>query len=520
MIYKSPFENVVIPEIPLSQFVLSRAEEYGDKPALIEATTGRTITHKEFAQSVRRVAYGLSKRGFGQGDVMIIFSTNIPEYAIAAHGVLSLGGIPTTANPIYSVNELKFQIADSGAIYAVTIPAFLDKVKEAIEGSAIKEVFVFGEAEGATPFAELMAEEGDPPEVEINVKEDTAALLYSSGTTGFPKGVMLTHYNMVANINQLTGIEAIAYDDVLIAVLPFYHIFGFQVIMNVSMWVGATVITVPKFDLAVFLKTVQDYGATRSHLVPPIILLLAKSPVVDEYDVSSLRIITCGAAPLSKELTKEAMERLDCVIKQGYGLTETSPATHVNPDDDWRYGAAGVTIRNTETRIVDVVTGENLPVGERGEVWVRGPQVMKGYLNNPEATAHTVDEEGWLHTGDIGYIDDDGFLYVVDRLKELIKYKGNQVPPAELEALILTHPAVADTAVIPKPDELAGEIPKAFVVLKPNHTLDADELMQFVAENIAPTKKVRAVEFIDQIPKTASGKILRRVLVERERAQT
>jgi acyl-CoA synthetase (AMP-forming)/AMP-acid ligase II len=343
------------------------------------------------------------------------------------------------------------------------------------------------------------------------------ALPYSSGTTGLPKGVMLTHRNMVANIVQTDGLEEINAEEVLIAILPFYHIYGMEVIMNISLWHGATVVTLPRFDLEQFLQTLQDYKVTRAHLVPPIVLALAKHPIVDKYQLS-LQRITSGAAPLSAELAEECATRLNCIVKQGYGLTETSPVTHINPDTNWKYGAAGVGIRNTETRIVAVETAKDLPVGERGEVWIRGPQVMKGYLNNNGATEITIDSEGWLHTGDIGYYDHEGFLYVVDRLKELIKYKGYQVPPAELEALLLTHPAVADAAVIPKPDEEAGEIPKAFVVLKAGHDAAAEDIMEFVAERVSPQKRIRALEFVDSVPKSASGKILRRVLIEQERA--
>jgi len=387
------------------------------------------------------------------------------------------------------------------------------------DGSGVRNSrrFVFGEAEGATPFAELMKSSGQLPEVTINPREDMIAMPYSSGTTGLPKGVMLTHYNMVANICQTDGLEPINENDKLIAVLPFYHIYGMGVILNISLYHGATVVTLPRFDLEQFLKTLQDYGVTRAHLVPPILVALAKHPMVDKFDLSKLGRITSGAAPLSADLAQAVATRLNCIVKQGYGLTETSPVTHINPDDHIRPGAAGMLIRNTECRIVDLESGADLETNAQGEVWIRGPQVMKGYLNNTGATEITIDPEGWLHTGDIGYVDDDGFLFVVDRLKELIKYKGYQVAPAELEALLLTHPAIADAAVIPCPDEEAGEVPKAFVVLKGDVT--ADEIMAYVAERVAPYKKIRRVEVIEQIPKSLSGKILRRVLVEKERAQ-
>jgi acyl-CoA synthetase (AMP-forming)/AMP-acid ligase II len=272
-----------------------------------------------------------------------------------------------------------------------------------------------------------------------------------------------------------------------------------------------------RFDLEQFLKILQDYQITRANLVPPIILALAKHPIVDNYDLSHLKIIMSGAAPLSAELAQACAERIGCIVLQGYGLTETSPVTHVNPEDPARIklGSVGVPIANTECAVVSLETGNPLGVREEGEIWIRGPQVMKGYLNNPDATAQTLTPDGWLRTGDVGYVDEDGYFYIVDRVKEMIKYKGLQIAPAELEAVLLTHPAVADAAVIPSPDPEAGEVPKAFVVLK--GTATDEELMAYVAARVAPFKKIRRIEFVEQIPKSPSGKILRRVLVQQER---
>ncbi len=516
MIFRSPHPEVEIPNIPLTPFVLRRAKELADKPALIDGPTGRTLTYGQLAAAVERVAAGLAARGFGKGEVFAIYSPNLPEYAVAFHGVARIGGVVTTANPLMTAEELRRQLADSGARFLLTIPQLLERAKAAAEGTKVEEIFVFGEAEGATPFAALLRAEGPAPEVEIDPAEDLVALPYSSGTTGLPKGVMLTHRNLVANVAQTDGIEEIREEDVLIGILPFFHIYGMMVILNAGLYHGATVVTLPRFDLEGFLKTLQDYGVTRAHLVPPIILALAKHPIVDRFSLK-LRMVISGAAPLSEGVARACMERIGAQVKQGYGLTETSPVTHVNPDDPARIklGSVGPLVANTEARIVDPATGEDLGPNQHGEIWIRGPQVMKGYLNNPEATAATLVEGEWLRTGDIGYVDEDGYFYVVDRLKELIKYKGYQVPPAELEAVLLSHPAVADAAVIPSPDPEAGEVPKAFVVRKGEVT--AEELMAYVAERVAPYKKVRRVEFVDQIPKSASGKILRRILVEEER---
>ncbi len=519
MNFESSYEPAAIPETALTPFVLARAAERAEKPALIDGPTGRTITYGQLAGGVRLAAAGLHQHGLQKGDIFAIYSPNLPEYAVAFHAVSTLGGVITTVNPLYTVDELSFQLKDARAKFLLTIPQFADKAFEAAERTGIQEVFVFGEAEGATPFAALMQNDGLIPEVRIDPREDLVALPYSSGTTGLPKGVMLTHSNLVANICQTDGIEEITEEDKLIGVLPFFHIYGLLVILNASLYHGATIVTMPRFDLEQFLRLIQEHRITRTHLVPPIVLALAKHPLVDRYDLSSLRVLVSGAAPLSEDLARACAERLGCRVKQGYGLTETSPVTHVNPDDPARIklGSVGPLIRNTECKIVDTQTGVELGLNQQGEVLIRGPQVMKGYLNNPEATAETIDPDGWLHTGDIGYVDEEGYLFIVDRVKELIKYKGYQVAPAELEALLLTHPAVADAAVIPSPDEEAGEIPKAFVVLKGEAT--ADEIMTYVSERVAPTKKIRRLEFVNEIPKSLSGKILRRVLVEQERAQ-
>lgn len=522
MIFRGPYPEVEIPEVPLTQLVLRRVRELPNKPALIEAPTGRIITYSQLADAISRVAGNLAKRGFKKGEVFGILSPNIPEYAIAFHGVASLGGINTPVNPLYTEHEVAHQLKDAGARFLVTVPAFIEKARLAAEAAQVEELFVFGEADGATPFASLLEAGAEAPAVQINPREDLVALPYSSGTTGLPKGVMLTHHNLVANICQMDGLDYFDEDATLICVLPLFHIYGLVVILNMGLYQGATIVTMPRFDLEQFLKAVSDYGVTLAHLVPPIVLALSKNPIVDEYELSKLRMIFSGAAPLDENLTRACMERLKCGIRQGYGMTETSPVTHSSPADpnQIKFGSVGVCAPNTECKILHLETGEALGQNQEGEVCVRGPQIMKGYLNRPEATAQTIDAEGWLHTGDIGYVDKDGHFFIVDRAKELIKYKGFQVPPAELEAVLLTHQAIADAAVIPCPDDEAGEVPKAFVVLKGEVT--AEEIMSFVEERVAPHKRIRSVEFIDKIPKSASGKILRRVLVqaERERKKT
>jgi acyl-CoA synthetase (AMP-forming)/AMP-acid ligase II len=517
MVIRSPFPDVEIPDVSLTEFALARAGEFGDTAALIDAPTGRTVTYAQLRESVRAVAAGLDERGFRKGDVFAHYAPNLPEYAVAFHAVATVGGINTTANPLLTAEELARQLSDCRARLLVTVPERLEAANVAAEQAGVEEIFVYGEADGATPFASLLQAGGEPPDVAIDPAQDVVALPYSSGTTGLPKGVMLTHRNLVANICQTMVHQRVGDGDRVIAVLPFFHIYGLVVLMNLPLRSGATVVTMPRFDLQAFLRVLQDYRITRAWLVPPIVLALAKQPLVDEFDVSSLKFILSGAAPLSAELEVACGERLGCRMLQGYGLTETSPTTHSVPDDfaGQMPGSIGPPVPNTECRIVDVATCEDAPDGEPGELLIRGPQVMKGYFNNPQATAVAIDPDGWLHTGDVARVEPDGSTRIVDRIKELIKYKGNQVAPAELEALLLTHPAIIDAAVIGLPDDDAGEVPKAFVVA--SEPVTPEEVTQFVAEHVAPYKKVRAVELVDEIPKSPSGKILRRVLIERER---
>jgi 4-coumarate--CoA ligase len=420
------------------------------------------------------------------------------------------GGTITTVNPTYTVGEVHHQLDDAGASILVTVATFLDTARAAAEGTAVTSIYVIGNAEGAPSLLELF---GEPLAEQVPVDlDDIVVLPYSSGTTGLSKGVMLTHRNLVANIAQVVGPSQLGEDESLIAVLPFFHIYGMQVLMNCGLRVGATIVTMPRFDLEQFLELHQRHHITRSFVAPPIVVALAKHPIVDQYDLSSLKQVFSGAAPLSAELALEAGARLGCEVVQGYGMTELSPVSHLTPMGMFKPGSVGVTAPNTETLIVDPATGDALGTDADGEVWVRGPQVMAGYLNNAAATQATIDADGWLHTGDIGHIDGDGHLFVVDRLKELIKYKGFQVPPAELEALLLTHPAVADAAVIGMADDDAGEIPVGYVVLKAGQTVTAADIQAFVADQVAHYKQLRQVHFIDAVPKSASGKILRRVL--------
>jgi acyl-CoA synthetase (AMP-forming)/AMP-acid ligase II len=322
---------------------------------------------------------------------------------------------------------------------------------------------------------------------------------------------MLTHGNLVANVVQI-DIGHMREDDTLVCCLPLSHIYGITAIQNCALSYGATTVVIARFDLQSLVDVMVARRVTYAPLVPPILLEIAKNPRFERVDWSHLRVVFSGAAPLSAEVSRAVAERTQSEVVQGYGMTESSPATHITPRPPHanRHGSVGLPLASTEVRLVDTATGRDVDAGSEGEILVRGPQVMKGYLNNPAATATTIDDDGWLHTGDIGRVDADGHLYVVDRVKELIKYKGWQVAPAELEALLVTHPSISDAAVVGIKDDECGEVPKAFVVRRGE--VSAEAILAFVAEHVAPYKRLRGVEFVERIPKSPSGKILRRML--------
>lgn len=512
-IYKSDQAPVDIPYVSITDHVLQHAERLADKAAFIDGPNDRTVTYGDFAKQVRALAGGLHARGVGPGTTWALMAPNLPEYAVVFHALAYAGATVTTLNPTYGAEEIAFQLKDAGAKAVITVGLFLETAKAAAEEAGIEDIFLIGPGD-APSITTLM---GQPltEQVKVDLENDVVVLPYSSGTTGFPKGVMLTHRNLVANIEQTAAHLPLGEDEVAFAVLPFFHIYGMQILMNLMLARGITVVTVPRFDLPQMLELTQKHEITRLYLVPPIVLALAKHPIVDKFDMSSVREIFSGAAPLGGDIAEAAAKRLGCAIGQGYGMTELSPVTHAVREGDYKAGSVGTLIANTEMRLVDPETGKDAEPGKRGEIWVRGPQVMKGYLNNEEATQATIDADGWLHTGDIAEVDDDGHTFIVDRLKELIKVKGFQVPPAELEALLITHPEVNDVAVIGVPDDEAGEKVKAFVVRKPESEVAEDALKAFVSEHVATYKQVSELEFIDAIPKSASGKILRRELRER-----
>lgn len=509
MIFTSPLPDVEIPDSTITKFVLRKVDGHPDRPALVDGASGRTLTYAGLRDAIARFAGGLAERGFAKGDTLALMAPNLPEYAVVFHGTAVAGGTVTTLNPTYTADEIRHQLQDSLATIMVTVSAVLPVAAAAIEGTSVTDLYTIDPADGARPFSDLFGSPVD--QVEVGTADHVVVMPYSSGTTGLSKGVMLTHRNLVANLAQVEPVFDISEGDVALAALPFFHIYGMQVLMNGLLAQGVTIISMARFDLAQALSLIQEHRVTQFFAVPPMVLALAKHPLVEEYDLSSLELVFSGAAPLGADLAREAADRIGCEVVQGYGMTELSPVSHATVRGQAKPGSVGVTVPNAECRIIDE-DGNDLGVGGDGELLVRGPLVMKGYFGNEGATAATVDEEGWLHTGDVGRFDEDGHLYIVDRVKELIKYKGFQVPPAELEALLLSHPAVADVAVIGIPDEEAGEVPKAFVVRSAGAETSAAELQEFVAGKVANYKQVRSIAFVDQIPKSASGKILRRVL--------
>jgi acyl-CoA synthetase (AMP-forming)/AMP-acid ligase II len=504
VIYKSSRPDVEIPEATLHEYVLADAVERGDAPAIVVGE--EVTTYAQLAADVARVASGLQGKGIAQGDVVALIGGNSADWAVAYHAILTAGGVVTPINPLLTPGEVVKQLTDSKAKILIAMGPLVEPLAQVTKESGVEEVISLDDAVA-------LGEDGAVPEPVDVSPDDLAALPYSSGTTGAMKGVMLTHRNLVANIEQNQGIAPLGPDDALVGFLPFFHIYGQTVVLNHGLAKGAKIVVMPKFDFGEMLDIVERHEITRLHVAPPVVLALANAPGVGDRAFSKLGLVTSGAAPLDQDLADRAEARLGTPVRQGYGMTELSPVTNMTPQgeaDRIPAGSVGPFLPSTEARLVDPESGEDVAEGETGELWIRGPQMMSGYLEKPEATAETITEDGWLRTGDMARIDADGNAYIVDRLKELIKYKGYQVPPAELEAILLTHPKVADAGVIGVPDGDGEEYPKAFIAVK--EECDTDEVMAYVAERVAPYKKVRECQVIDEVPKTASGKILRRVL--------
>ncbi|WP_415856992.1 AMP-binding protein [Sinomonas sp. G460-2] len=528
--FTSPYPDVEIPEATLYDYLFGGlGPEDLERIALVDGTSGAETTYSELVARIDATAGWFAEQGAEPGTTIGLFCPNVPAFAIVFHGILRAGAAVTTVNALYTAEEAGKQLADAGATWLVTVSPFRDRAEAAAQAAGIspEQLVVLdggdaASAAGHPNLADML--EADLPAPEVSVDPHAAAVIpYSSGTSGTPKGVLLSQYNLVANVAQARALLGVTRDDVLLAVLPFFHIYGMTVLLNLAFGERARLVTMPKFDLAEFLRITQDHRCSYLFIAPPIAVALAKHPLVEKYDLSSVRAALSGAAPLDGELGHAVAERLDCTMLQGYGMTELSPVSHLIPLDAVErvpLDSVGYTVPNTECRLLDPATDQEIEVPSEGvsapgQLLVRGPQVMLGYLNRPDATAATIDPDGFLRTGDIATATSDGVVTIVDRLKELIKYKGYQIAPAELEALLLTHPRVADAAVIGVRADDGEEVPKAFIVRQGEAELVDEDVMAFVEERVAPYKRVRFVEFVDAIPKSASGKILRRELRNR-----
>lgn len=518
MVFKSPLADLDMPQVSLGEHLLPKFDTFGDSIALIDYANGKTYTYPQLKEAIIRTASALNRLGYKKEDIMAMHSVNNSEYCILLLACAASGIILTTANPAYTPAELARHLTHSGATSLVVADFLLPVAKTALSSDpaleqTIKEVIVIGEAEGCRPFSTLLEDDGKsfPENLNIDPMNDVVVVPYSSGTTGLPKGVQLTHYNLVANLQQFRPVIKVTPEDTSLGILPFYHCYGMIPVMMGVFQDGGKLVTLPKFDPVMFLTAMAEHKVTMAHIVPPIVVFMAKHPAVSQFDLSAMNRSVVGAAPLGEAITEAFTKRLNVPITQGYGLTETSPVLCVDnlPPSP---GTTGRLVPNTIAKVINPATGDALGIGETGELIFKGPQVMKGYLNNQQATDDMI-KEGWLYSGDVGHVREDGCFVITDRLKELIKYKGFQVPPAELEDLLLKHPGIQDAAVIGVPDEDAGELPRAYVVPKPDQTLTEKDVSTFVEDNVSSYKKLRGgVEFMKEIPKSPSGKILRRLL--------
>ncbi|KAK0571906.1 hypothetical protein LWI29_023352 [Acer saccharum] len=523
-IFRSKLADIYIPNhLPLHTYCFENISQFKDRPCIINGPTGDIYTYADVELTSRKVAAGLHKSGIKKGDVVMLLLQNCPQFVFAFLGASYIGAISTTANPFYTPAEIAKQATASKAKLIITQALYTEKVKDLAEESGVKIMTIDSSPDqNCLHFSELTKDdENDIPAVKIN-PDDVVALPYSSGTTGLPKGVMLSHKGLVTSVaQQVDGDNPNLYfhkEDVILCVLPLFHIYSLNSVLLCALRVGAAILIMQKFEIVTLMELVEKYKVTIAPFVPPIVLAIAKSPDLDKYNLSSIRTVMSGAAPMGKELEDAVRAKLpNAKLGQGYGMTEAGPVLSMclafaKEPFEIKSGACGTVVRNAEMKIVDPDSGASLPRNQSGEICIRGSQIMKGYLNDEEATERTIDKDGWLHTGDIGFIDDDDELFIVDRLKELIKYKGFQVAPAELEAMLIAHPNISDAAVVPMKDEAAGEVPVAFVVRSNGSKITEDEIKQYISKQVVFYKRINRVFFIDTIPKAPSGKILRKDL--------
>jgi len=508
-------------------FMFRNLASYAQRLALADVDSGEKLSFREFKDKVSMVGSGLNQLGIRKGDVVLLLSPNSIFVSLCFFGIVSIGAVATTVNPLYTAMEVAKQVRDSKPKLIITVPELWNKV----EGLNLPAVVIGGDGchkrLPTSPFISFsevltMGAQKNPPDVIIK-QTDTAALLFSSGTTGASKGVVLTHRNFITTALMVTADqERKGERHTVLCVLPMFHVFGLAVITNAQLQRGNTVVSVGKFTFVRMLEAIQEYKVTYLPIVPPIVIAMAKENIVARYDLSSLKEVVSGAAPLGKDIMEDCAKVIPhAAILQGYALTESCgiATLGIRKERNSHFGSAGALAPGIEAKVVSLETGRPLPPNQQGELWFRGPNIMSGYYNNPSATKSTLDEEGWLHTGDMGYFDEDGSLFIVDRIKEIIKVKGYQVAPAELEALLLTHPQIVDAGVIPIPDPNAGEVPIAYVVRTPGSSLTEKDLIDYAAKQVAPYKRLHRINFVESIPKSSAGKILRRELVAKAKSK-
>jgi len=532
IIFRSKLPDIAITNtLPLHRYCFERLPEVADRPCLIDGATGAVRTYAEVDRLTRRLAAALRREpfGLGRGAVVMNLVLNSAEFVLSFFAASRVGAAVTTANPMSTPHDIANQIAASGATVVFTESMAVDKLPGGLTVVLIDArrdgcLHFWDDVMASVPDDEAAAAAGDQEAGDSELDpDDVAALPYSSGTTGLPKGVMLTHRSLSTSVAQQVDGDnpniGFTADDVILCSLPMFHIYSLNTILMCGLRVGAAIVVMRRFDLARMMELVARHRITVAPLVPPIVVAVAKSDQAAAHDLSSVRMVLSGAAPMGKDLEDAFMAKLPgAVLGQGYGMTEAGPVLSMclafaKEPFKVKSGACGTVVRNAELKIVDPDTGKSLGRNQPGEICIRGQQIMKGYLNNPEATKNSIDADGWLHTGDVGFVDDDDEIFIVDRLKEIIKYKGLQVAPAELEALLITHPSIVDAAVVGKQVEPEiGEIPVAFVAKAEGSELSEDDVKRFVAKEVIYYKKVREVIFVDKIPKAPSGKILRKEL--------
>ncbi|XVF06898.1 hypothetical protein REPUB_Repub06bG0090800 [Reevesia pubescens] len=532
-IFRSKLPDIPISShLPLHTYCFENLSNFPDKPCLISGSSAKTYSFSETYLIAQKTAAGLSNLGIQKGDVIMILLQNCAEFVFSFIGASMIGAVSTMANPFYTSTEIFKQFKAARAKLIITQSQYVDKLKDTTTnnnnesfpkiGEDFKVITIDDPPENCLHFTVLSeANENEIPQVSID-PDDPVALPFSSGTTGFPKGVVLTHKSLITSVAQQVDGENpnlyLKHEDVVLCVLPLFHIYSLNSVLLCSLRAGAAVLLMQKFEIGALLELIQKHKVSIAAVVPPLVLALAKNPMVAQFDLSSIRVVLSGAAPLGKELEEALRGRVpQSVLGQGYGMTEAGPVLSMclgfaKQPFPTKSGSCGTVVRNAELKVIDPETGCSLGYNQPGEICIRGSQIMKGYLNDPTATASTIDVEGWLHTGDIGYVDEDDEIFIVDRVKEIIKFKGFQVPPAELECLLVSHPSIADAAVVPQKDEVAGEVPVAFVVRSNGSELTEEAVKEFIAKQVVFYKRLHKVHFIHAIPKSPSGKILRKDL--------